>query len=407
MSSAWDVIIVGGGPAGASLAWRLATRGVSTLVIDRAEFPRAKPCAEYVSPEASRILDEMRVLDSAIDAGAARLTGMQVRAPNGATLVGEFARAREFRGAWESGIALRRERLDALLLGAARDAGAGVRERAQVSGLVHARDAVAGVVLTSGETLPARLVVGADGLRSVVARRLGLGAPLRWPRRVAFVTHYRGVLGMGAHGEMHVEPDGYVGLAPVDGGLVNVAVVVPVQYAHAAAGDAAGFVDAWLRRRAHLWPRFAHAARVTPVRGVGPFGWRTRRATAPGAALVGDAADFLDPFTGEGIYAALRGAELLAPLACNALGATHPALAARALRDYDRARRAEFSGKWTVERLVAAAVAFPAVMNRVARGLARRRDLADTLVGVTGDVVPARAVLRPGYALALTHAAFS
>ena len=66
-----------------------------------------------------------------------------------------------------------------------------------------------------------------------------------------------------------------------------------------------------------------------------------------------------------------------------------------------------FGGKWKVERLVGLAVACPAFMNRAARGLARRRDLADTFVGVTGDVVPASAVLRPSFVLALTRAALS
>ena len=72
-----------------------------------------------------------------------------------------------------------------------------------------------------------------------------------------------------------------------------------------------------------------------------------------------------------------------------------------AIRAYDKARRAEFSGKWKVERLVGAAIAFPAVINRAARVLSRRRDMADLLVGVVGDFVPAREVLSPSYLLKL------
>ena len=74
---------------------------------------------------------------------------------------------------------------------------------------------------------------------------------------------------------------------------------------------------------------------------------------------------------------------------------------------YDRARQHAFGGKWMLERLVGMAVSWAPFMNRAARGLARRRDLADTFVGVTGDIVPARAVLRPAYALALAYAAFT
>jgi flavin-dependent dehydrogenase len=122
---------------------------------------------------------------------------------------------------------------------------------------------------------------------------------------------------------------------------------------------------------------------------------------------VGDAADFFDPFTGEGIYAALRGAELLGPYAHAVCATTGAREEREALEAYDRCRRDTFGGKWMVERLVGLAVGWAPLMNRAARGLATRRDLADTLVGVTGDVVPAGSVLRPSYAFALAHAAFT
>jgi flavin-dependent dehydrogenase len=123
--------------------------------------------------------------------------------------------------------------------------------------------------------------------------------------------------------------------------------------------------------------------------------------------LTGDAADFFDPFTGEGIYAALRGAELLTPYAHAVCAAGSHDDERDALEAYDRCRRDAFGGKWMVERLVGLAVSWAPFMNRAARGLARRRDLADTFVGVTGDILPAGAVLRPAYALALFHAAFT
>jgi hypothetical protein len=80
----------------------------------------------------------------------------------------------------------------------------------------------------------------------------------------------------------------------------------------------------------------------------------------------------------------------------------HEALAA-----YDRCRRHEFGGKWQVERLIALTVANPSLFNRVARRLRRRRDLADLLVGVTGDFVPARAVLNFRFALQLLAPSFA
>jgi flavin-dependent dehydrogenase len=173
-------------------------------------------------------------------------------------------------------------------------------------------------------------------------------------------------------------------------------VVVPARLVRDAAGDAEGFFARWIAGHPGLAARLTDAHPCSPVRVTGPFASHARRAWAPGAALVGDAADFYDPFTGEGIYAALRGGELLGPYLFEALRAPTPVRADHALEAYDRSRRYEFSGKWRVERLIGLAVGFPALMNRVARSLEQRRDLADLLVGVAGDFVPPSAMLRPG-----------
>lgn len=405
-----DVIIVGGGPAGAATATALARAGVDVLVLDRARFPRAKACSEYLSPEASRVLASMGALEEIERSGAAHLTGMRVRAPNGTWMRGEFAAAHGFRGFSDWGLALPRERLDTILLDCARRTGARVEERTRVVDLEQdGTGRVIGVrVMTrDGSTLQrAHAVVGADGLRSIIARRLELARVSRWPRRIALVAHYRGMADVGDCGEMHVERDGYAGLADVGSGLTNVAVVVPARRGREiAAVGAAAFFERWLGARAHLTPRFKSAERASRVLATGPFASRARRAWAPGAALVGDAADFFDPFTGEGIYAALRGGELLAAHLLTAGDVADRAAVDRALHAYDRARREEFGGKWIVERLIGRAVASRFLMNRAARALAARRDLADLLVGVTGDFVPAREVLRPAFVLRLLTAA--
>lgn len=396
-----EVIVVGGGPAGSATAWALARAGVDVLLLDRARFPRDKVCAEYLSPQASRILNDMGALEAAEAAGAAQLAGMLVRSPSGSEIYGEFAASHGFRGFRDRGLALRRRDLDALLLGCARASGARVVEGERVIDLLRDRTGRTTGIRTGTRTLQSKLVVGADGLRSTVGRRLGLTRYASWPRRIALVTHYRGVAGIGRWGEMHVERDGYIGLADVGNGETNVALVVPARAARLIRGDPAGFLTAWITRRPHLAPRFSGAERVSDVSATGPFAQHARRAWAPGAALVGDAADFFDPFTGEGIYAALRGGELLLPYAVEVVRAGNARQADIALEAYERCRRHEFTGKWIVERIVGAATAYPAVMNRAARTLARRRDMADLFVGVTGDFVPPREVLRPSYLLRL------
>ena len=405
-----EVIVVGGGPAGSATAWTLAKNGVDTLIVDRARFPRAKACAEYLSPQATRILHDMGALDALAGAPMATLAGMRVHARDGLTFEGRFAGSHGFRGFADRGLAIRRELLDAALLERARTAGAAVLEEAKVMDVLRdARGRAGGVLVHHGGAtieIRAHLVVGADGLRSVVARRLGLARRLRWPSRFAFVSHFNGITGIGDCGEMHVFDDGYCGLADVGGGVTNVAIVVSAARARDAAGDAESFFAHWLAAHPGLASRFACAERVSPTLATGPFGTRARSAWAPGAALVGDAADFYDPFTGEGIYAALRGGELVAPYLFESLHA-QPQRANEALAAYDRCRRHEFGGKWQVERLIAVAVSNPSLLGRVARRLRDRRDLADLLVGVTGDFVPASEVLNLRFAFQLLAPSFA
>ena len=396
-----DVIVVGGGPAGASTAFHLARAGVRVRVLERARFPRAKPCAECLSPQASRILENMDALRE-LEPQGVWLRGMTVRAPNGASARGDYAASHGYRAFRDSGLAIRRHVLDDVLLRRAREAGAEVEERTRVTDVLRDEDgSVRGVRVLrdsgGGGELRARLLIAADGLRSVVARRLSLARTATWPRRISLVAHYRGVRGVTAYGEMHVERDGFVGIADVGGGVTTVAAVFPAARAREISGDSAGFLDRWLRAKPHLAPRFLTATPVDRTSAVGPFASHAKRAWHPGALLVGDAADFFDPFTGEGVYAALRGGEMASAAATRALGAGTAMDERVALRAYDRARKDEFRHKWLVERLIGIGVATPPIVNRAVVALAANKELADLLIGVTGDFVPAREVLRLAY----------
>ncbi len=346
-----------------------------------------------------------------LESRAAPLTGMTVHAPSGGKIHGEFVAQHGFRGFRDRGLGIRRELLDAIVLDRARAGGVRVEEGVKVEDVLRdATGRVSGVRVRTDaghRDIASELVIGADGLRSVVARRVGLAHTARWPKRIALVAHYRGVAGMTSLGEMHVTHRGYLGLASVNDGVTNVALVVNVHHARDMLGDPEAFLHAWIARHPTLAVRLASAVRVSPVRAVGPFASRARRPYTDGVALVGDAADFFDPFTGEGIYSALRGGELLAPFAVDVVHAASrrdPAQERRALRAYARARHDAFAGKWRVERAIGVAVAAPSLMNGAARVLGHDRDLSDLIIGVTGDFVPASAVLAPRVLLRVARA---
>jgi len=396
-----DLLVVGGGPAGASTAAWAARLGLDALLVERERFPREKACAEYLSPEAARDLDALGVLESIESSGAARLTGMRIISDDGGDVTGRFPACRGVRPYRPYGLALPRSRLDTIVLGAARRAGAAVLEGAAVERLLVEDGMVAGVALRSGDRRweeRSRVVVGADGLHSLVAKRLGL-ARQGGPRRLALVAHLADVTGMSDCGEMFVRRGRYVGLAPIGGGLVNAAAVVPADEAREIARDPEAYLRAELAAVPELRRRAAAARLARGVMVAGPFARSTRRAVADGALLVGDAADFFDPFTGEGIFAALRGGRLAAEAIAGAL-ARGPATRA-ALRPYRAARRRAFLGKWAFERIAALSATRPALMRRFTRRLARRPAVADTWVGVAGDYVSPVALLAPRAVAAL------
>ncbi len=389
------MLVVGGGPAGASTALLAARAGLDVLLVDRAAFPREKACAEYLSPECARDLAAVGVLPE-VEAAARRLAGMRIVSDDGASVTGRFDAAPGFAPYRPYGLAVRRVVLDAALLRAAARAGVVVRERTALDRLEVEGGAVRGATLRGPRgpvAVRARVVVGADGLNSRVAGQLGVARRGR-PRRLALVAHLAGVRGLSDCGEMFCGPGWYVGIAALDGAVVNVAMVVPLADGPAIARDRESYFLRRLASLPDLGRRIAGAEFVRPILVAGPFARSARDVVADGALLVGDAAGFFDPFTGEGVFAALRGGALAAEAVAEALAGGGAAARAR-LAPYARARRRAFRDKWMLEHLVGLAATRPAVMRRFTHRLGARPGVADLWVGAAGDSVPVRALFAP------------
>ena len=351
-----------------------------------------------MSPEAVRILSRLGVVEQLELAGAVALEGMKVTGYRGATAHGLFARARH-RPFRPTGLSVSRRVLDNVLVHAARSAGALVMERAALEELLYQQGGITGAVIRDPagrrHSVHARLTIGADGLRSIVARRMGRRTHGR-PRRVAFVTHVAGVQEMGCSAELHFGRTGYVGLNQIAAGQANVAVVVPATRAAGARGRLREFFFEALAEFAGVRERVEAGTIVKPILVTGPFAARSRRVTAPGGLLVGDAADFYDPVTGDGIYSALRGAELVAESMIPGL-ANGEAIPAESFRTYRQLRRRAFAGKWMMERITRGLMHFPSIFDRTVDRLGRSQDMAHTAIGVAGGFVPLREMLNPGF----------
>jgi menaquinone-9 beta-reductase len=393
MTPQWDAVVVGAGPAGTSAAIVLAERGFRVALLDKARFPRWKPCAEYVNPEAMRVLERLGLLAQVRASGAVEFRGMQVVSPGGQRMDLDFAA-----DSGRHALGISRWVLDALAVERCRALGVEVIEGAQVRRVLLRDSSVVGVrARRAGEDLDVtgRVVVGADGHHSAVARLLGLEKAVRWPRRIGLAAHLEDFALYDGLGEMHVTSDGYCGIAPQEDGRVNAAMVVDMGAFESRTLSVEDYFDSALRSYPGLAERMTAAQRVTPVRGVGPLARRVRRVSGAGFVLAGDAAGFFDPFTGEGIFDALRSGVLAAESIAPALGRGDTS--AEALDVYAGARRAAFASKRRAAWLVQAFVRSPRLMDYAVARIADRPRVNATMTGVLGDYHEAGVVLSPRF----------
>ncbi len=374
-----DVLVVGAGPAGSATALFLARSGFDVTLLDRAAFPRDKPCGEYLTPGAVRLLrDELGILPALMQAGAVRLTRETV-VPH---------RARPFSGSTDA-LACPRVVTDVVLRDAAEHAGVRVLEGVKARSILRDSGRVVGLDTDRGE-YRARVIVGADGTHSLLARDMGVVRPIRRLQRLALVTHYMGGAETSDAVTMHLPHDGSdaccgVGAACGPDGTRNVNIVVPLSEAPQMAGRRQVYFEERLQRSfPQVWEQVRESAQAGPLRSVGCFGHHTSRAADDGAVLVGDAATFINPFTGEGVFFALRGAQLAAESIKSALDAGD--VSRSRLRSYDAARRAELLPRYRLCDAVQRVVHSPALLGWAASHLRRSAALTDVLLQTVGDL---------------------
>lgn len=395
-----DVLVVGAGPAGSATAIALARAGFAVVLADQRQFPRDKPCGEFLSPECTPYLAALGALERVQALGPHLVQGMHLHAGERRAL-GRFRRVGARPDHTRLGYGVRRSTFDHALVQVAVAAGVRFVPGHTCCGPTRAADGtVVGAEFRTAAGEPvairARQVVAADGVRSPLARALGLSQPIRWLERFALVGHFAGVPSAPC-AEVHLLPHGFFAATAVDQEQWSVNLVLDrAQWRDRTAADWDAFVQDHAQRTApHFAARLAGARRLGPWRGCGPFAHRTRTQVVPGLALVGDASGYIDPLTGEGIYFALCGAHHLAAALAAALH--DPARAATAMAGYLRARRAELVPRMRASLWLMRLLRWPFLGRSFVAAAARWPTLADLVVTLSGDTIHPRDLRSPTF----------
>lgn len=338
----FDVAIVGSGPGGASCAAFCANAGLRTVLLERETFPREKVCGDCLNPSCTPVLQRLGLAERIRTLTHGRLDRVDFIAIGGHTVSVPLPARAE--------IAVKRSLLDQLLMTRAAEAGAEIRQGATVTALTAPKSPNdTWQILAGTDALQARMLVAADGRNSTIARLLGL-LPRILKDRVALQTHLPLPKNFGARIVLQFLPDGYSGQAPIGDRQLNLCLVGKPKTLPA--------LRVWAQKEFgltsdHLW----HT--ITPL----------RRAALPATShrlfLVGDAARVVEPFTGEGIYYALRSGELAAA----AIQSFHESgdLAA-AMSHYGTEHERLYRGRLWLNRLARAAVLSPQITSVLLRG---------------------------------------
>jgi len=314
-SSNYDVIIAGGGPAGASAAILLTSRGARVLVIEQKKFPRPKLCGEFISPECVPLFERLGVAAEINQAEPAPLTETVFYSSSGRQVVVPSS----WFGTGTHALGLSRAEMDELLLRRAAAAGADVCEGASVSNVISGDGRVTGVTYktAAGEFVcHAPMTIDATGRTRFLARRANSGSKsqrLKRPKIVAFKAHFENTQVAPGACEIYFYRRGYGGLSTVENGLSNLCFIASARDVRACDTDPDRVLKEVVCRNQRAQVALQNARISSPWLAVSleSFG-RHSVAPVPGLLTIGDAASFIDPFTGSGILMALQSGELAA-----------------------------------------------------------------------------------------------
>ena len=340
-----DLLVVGGGPAGSTIAALAAAKGARVVLLERERFPRDKVCGEFVSAEGCGVLERLGVLPAVKAVGATTMTSCLLADAAGRSATSPLPRP---------GLGITRAAMDELLLRNAAARGAAIHEETTVTAAIVEGGRTRGVTTRRGR-YRAPIVVAADGRRSVFQRAFHPrhGDPLKTTSRswFGFQAHFPDLTnGLGGRIELFVFEGGYAGLGPVEGGRLNLALIATVGTLKRSGGKPERLLHERMMANPLLAERLLGHSPISGWKTVGPLRFGTRRAASHGVLFVGDAAGTVDPFSGEGMSHALLGAELALPFVLEA--AARGGLDELAARSWEHAWYRAFASATRRTRLI-------------------------------------------------------
>ena len=364
----YDVIIAGGGPAGASAAIHLARGGARVLLIEQKKFPRAKLCGEFISPECTPHFERLGVATQMFAASPARLTETVFYARQGTSVSVPSA----WFGAGGVALGLSRAEMDERLLRRASEAGAEVLEEAHVINLLLSQDRVEGVTIKhagreAGYRAP--VTIDATGRTRALARRVDQSPNETKSHRaslVAFKAHLQDARVAPGACEIYFYRGGYGGLSSIEGGLSNLCFIASARAVRECGADAERVMRTVVCQNRRAAYALANAAASTPWLAVSLEGFGRHPVTpARGLLSIGDAASFIDPFTGSGMLMALESGELAASVIRDQAEATGPRVELE--ESYRAAYQAKFHSRLRICALLRRAAFVPGLAQAAIR----------------------------------------
>jgi geranylgeranyl reductase family protein len=372
----FDVAVIGAGPAGSSTAITLARLGYAVILLDRARFPRHKLCGDFLNPINWPALEDLGVADAVRECQHVKIGRFAASSANGRITTGPLP----LQALLCSGLGIQRYFLDDVLINGAKHAGVAVEEGCNVTAISRERAGWAIKCRASGggETRYARLLVGADGRNSKVARQLKLATvQAKKPGSVGFQMRLKLASGVRDSVEVHEFAGGYAGIVRLDHETINLAFTIERSCLRAAASFE-NLRKHYLDGNSALRDLLSRAAPCDKLRSIWPVYFPARKRYGDDFLLVGDAAQVTEPVTGEGVYFALKSGQLAAQAIAE--GLQNPQSLRLKLARYDSACTRQFSRRTRLNATLRILIRHPSLFGAAVFLLERRKGFLRALL---------------------------